>query len=84
VWRYFWHTWSVLASHGLAGGVSRDHGSFSLLAALVRAYVSGMIGLPEILRKRREVFRRRKLTSGEFYSLLRRYRIAAGDLAMRD
>ncbi len=84
LWRFFWHLCSILRRRGLAGGVARDHSAGGLLAALLRAYASGLRGLGGILRKRREVFRRRRITSLDFYALLRKYRISARELALRD
>ncbi|MBP1595323.1 MAG: glycosyl transferase, family 2 [Acidobacteria bacterium] len=84
LWRYLWHFASILRRRGLAGGVAREHSAGSLFLAMVRAYLSGFRGLGWILRKRREVFRSRRLSHGEFYALLRRYRISARELALRD
>jgi GT2 family glycosyltransferase len=84
LWRFLWHAFSILSQRGLAGGVAREHSAFGLLSSLIRAYVSGCAGLPEILKKRRAVFRSRRIGSGEFYRLLRKYRITARELALRD
>lgn len=83
-WRFSWHVWSIVAQRGLAGGVSRDSGAWSLLCATLRAYASGFAGIGGILRKRREVFRSRRIGSVEFLRLMRRYRISARELALRD
>jgi len=84
LWRFFWHVRSMLSERGLAGGVARDHSAWSLMAALLRAYASGMAGSPAVWRKRREVFRNRRLSSAEFRRLLGRHRISARELALRD
>jgi len=83
-WRFFWHVASIFSRRGLAGGVARESSASSLFAAAVRAYVSGFAGIDAILRKRREVFKNRKISSGEFLGLMRQYRISAHDLALRD
>jgi GT2 family glycosyltransferase len=83
-WRFFWHAVSVFRGRGLAGGVTREYSPAALLWAAVRAYASGTAGLLPILRKRREVFRRRRVGTREFLALLRRHRISARELAMRD
>lgn len=83
-WRFVWHAASVLLRRGLAGGVRRDHGARGLAAATVRAYASGVRGIVPILRKRREVFRTRRLGSRAFLRLLWKNRISARELAMRD
>jgi GT2 family glycosyltransferase len=84
LWRFFWHTASIFRKRGLAGGVAREHSAWSLFCSMIRAYVSAVAGLSEILKKRREVFRRRRINSAQFYVLLRRYHISARDLAFRD
>jgi GT2 family glycosyltransferase len=84
LWRFLWHLLSILRRRGLAGGVTREHSAGGLLAALVRAYFSGFGGLGEILRKRREVFRSRRITRTQFFALLCKHRISARELALRD
>jgi GT2 family glycosyltransferase len=84
LWRFCWHISSLFAQRGLAGGVARDHHPAGLAWALVRAYMSGFAGLTMILRKRRDVFQSRKISSMDFLRLIRRYRISARELAMRD
>jgi GT2 family glycosyltransferase len=84
LWRFFWHTASILRRRGLAGGVAREHSAWDLFCSMIRAYVSAVAGLHAILKKRREVFRRRKISNAEFYAMLRRYRISARELAFRD
>ncbi len=84
LWRFVWHVGSLFGQRGLAAGVSREHGRWGLLRACIRAYISGARGLVQILRKRRAVFRRRKLRNHDFYTLVRRYRVSARELALRD
>ena len=84
VWRFFWHAWSIGRRRGLAGGVAREHSAGSLLGALIRAYFSGILGLGPILRKRREIIGNRAISNSEFLRLMRRYRISARELAIRD
>ncbi len=84
LWRFLWHLVSILRRQGLAGGVTREHSAGGLMSALVRAYVSGFGGLGEVLKKRREVFRGRRITFRQFLALACRYRISARELALRD
>jgi GT2 family glycosyltransferase len=84
LWRFFWHAWSIGSRQGLAGGVARENSAGSLLGALVRAYLSGILGLGPILRKRREIVGGRKITNSEFLALMKTYRVSARDLAIRD
>jgi GT2 family glycosyltransferase len=84
LWRFFWHVCSMFSGRGLAGGVAREYSAWSLLVAMIRAYVSGFAGIGNILQKRRQIFRARKIGNAEFYRLLRAYRISARELALRD
>lgn len=84
LWRFLWHLLSIFQRRGLAGNVASQHSSGRLLLALIRAYASGVRGLRPILRKRREVFRRRRISSREFYALITKFRISARELALRD
>ncbi len=84
VWRFFWHAWSIGRGRGLAGGVVREHSAGRLMGALIRAYFSGFLGLGPILRKRREIIGNRSISNSEFLRLMRRYRISARELAIRD
>lgn len=84
LWRFFWHAASIFQGRGLAGRVAREHSAWNLFCSMIRAYVSAVAGLSAILKKRHEVFRRRKISTAEFYALLRRYRISARELAFRD
>ncbi len=84
LWRFLWHAYSILSRRGLAGGVAREHSAWRLFGSLIRAYISACAGFPETWEKRREIFRRRKIDAGEFYRLLRKYRISARELALRD
>ncbi len=84
LWRFFWHVCSILSQRGLAGGVTRDYSAVSLFRATLRAYGSGIAGLGSVIRKRREIFRDRRLSTVEFMRLMREYRISAKELAFRD
>lgn len=84
LWRFAWHLFSILQRRGLAGGVTREHSAGLLFCAMVRAYLSGLHGLGRILRKRSEIFHGKRISSREFYGLLRKYRISARELALRD
>jgi GT2 family glycosyltransferase len=84
LWRMGWHAASIVTKKGLAGGVTRDSGAIDLFIAGFRAYFDAVLGLPEILKKRRAIMRARKITTPEFLRLLRRFRISARELALRD
>lgn len=59
---------------------SRKLSIFTLLKCLLRAHVSGLLGLPRMLAKRKEIERLRKLNRWETVRLLWRYRITLREL----
>ena len=82
--RWFWQAYSVFAAKGAAGRFARQHSKGKLFFILVKAYASGLYGLPRMLRKRWDVRRRKQLTDREFLALLWRFRANARDVALRD
>ena len=70
----------VLAGTG-SGGEFRNSGSRSrLVRAVLRALCDALIGIPRVLKKRREVMLTRRLTDREFARLLARYRLTFREL----
>lgn len=82
--RYFWQAYGVFAGKGTAGSFCNEHSKAQLFLTLVRAYGSALKGLPAMMRKRKMVRCRKRLTDMEFIRLVRRFRISARELALRD
>lgn len=75
LWRYGEQARSVLFSGG-TGGEFRSGGSRgALIKALLKAMLHALFGLPRILRQRRHIMARKRLTMKEFAALLRTYRL---------
>ncbi len=82
--RFFWNAYSVLVSRGSAGHFSANYSKTKLLLILLRAYGSGIRGLPSIIRKRRAIRRRKRMSDGNFIQLIRRFSVSAREIALRD
>src|SRR5262249_10881740 len=82
--RFLWQAYAALRGVGSAGQFTKTHSRAALLGVLVKAYASALRGLPAILKKRRAILARRKISPRAFAALLRRYRAGARDLAMRE
>jgi GT2 family glycosyltransferase len=77
--RYFWH---LFEPRGSAAQFRESGGGSAALAFLaVRAHCSALARLPRLLRKRREVRRRARISSAEFCRLLRHYSIGVREVA---
>jgi GT2 family glycosyltransferase len=84
IWRYCEQMRAVLAGGG-TGGEFRAAGSRrSLVKALLKGICDGLCGLPQTLRKRRQVMANRRLSHQKFSALLRRYRLTFRELLDSD
>ena len=74
----------LTASEQISGGFVRDYSRRELLRILVRSYASALRAAPTMWRKRRAIYRSRRLSRREIYALFIRYRLPARDLAFKD
>ncbi|MCP3175629.1 glycosyltransferase family 2 protein [Desulfuromonas sp. KJ2020] len=80
VWRYLEQAQAVLASRG-TGGEFRDGDSrVELVGALLKGIWDSLRGMPQVLRKRRQLMQMRKLTGREYAQLLRHHGITFKEL----
>jgi len=78
--RYLYSFWSLVARRGDVGRAARHSSVWAMLGAVLRADYRAARQLPRMLRKRRDVARRRRISTREFLQLLRRHQISARDL----
>jgi hypothetical protein len=68
----------------LGGGTGAEFRAGESQAALIRAMLKGIFdslcGAPDMLRKRRQVMKHRRVSASEFSALLRRHRITFREL----
>ncbi len=76
--------YGALTGRGAAGQFVKGGSAAGLLLVLFRAYRDALRGLPAMLRKRREFRRLVRTTPADFHSWLRRFRISAREIALRD
>lgn len=84
LYRYGLQAFAALTGRGASGGFVRDYSHRELLGILARSYVGALRALPGVWRKRREIWRRRRISRREIYALFVRYRLRARDLAFKD
>lgn len=75
--------WTAAAGRGDAAQAAAELSLPRLIQCLMRANLAALAGLPEILRKRRQVRAFRRLSPSETAALLRRYRMPLADLVGR-
>lgn len=82
--RYFWHIYSGLFGVGSAGKFVEQYSTARIIKTLFKAYLSCALGLGNILRKRREIRKKKKVSDRDVYQWIKRYRIKARELALQD
>ena len=82
--RILLQAYGALAGRGAAGAFARQYSPFSLPVILCRAHLSALKGLPRMWRKRREIRRAKIVSNREFYRWLKRFRLSARELALKE
>jgi hypothetical protein len=82
--RYLYQGFGALVGRGASGRFGQGSSPFSLIPILIKAYLSGLEGLPEILRKRKEVQSKKKISNQECYHLFKKYGIKAREIALKE
>lgn len=83
-WRYVLQTYGLLAGRGSVARFAEQSGIFEMITVVIKAYCEALNKLPLMLRKRREIRAGRCISTGEYAGLLKRHRISAGELMLRD
>ena len=78
--RYFEQARAVLSGGGTGGEFRAGDARRQLVKALLKGVFDGLRGMPRMLRKRRQVMKKRRLPMRELHGLLRRYRISFREL----
>jgi GT2 family glycosyltransferase len=84
LWRYFYQGFGTVVGRGASGRFGRESSSFLLIFILMKAYLSGLRGLPAILRKRKEVQSKKRMSNWEVFSLFKKYGIKAREIAFKE
>lgn len=80
--RYFWHLVDLAGGHGKAAEFRRREGSpWKLPWLVLKAHLDLLASLPALLRQRREIARRRRISAAEFRALLRRFAMPVRQVA---
>jgi GT2 family glycosyltransferase len=84
LWRYFYQGFGAMVGRGASGRFGRESSPLLLVTILIKAYLSGLIGLPGILRKRKDVQSKKKISNQECYYLFKKYGIRAKEIAFKE
>ncbi len=87
-----WHTlkrlvlqaFGAISGRGAAGKFTDSRSPLLLVWLLIKADFAALIGAPKMLRKRRAYRKIRKMKPGEIRRLLKKFRISAKEIALKD
>ena len=84
VWRYIIQIYSLFSGRGSVARLAEGTKRWRLISIVIRAYWGALIRLPYTLKKRKKIWDSKRLTSKEYSNLLKKYRITAKELMLRD
>ena len=82
--RYFYQALGALTGKGAAGKFTKEVNKLELIKILIKANISAFLGLPKMLKKRKEIMKKKRISNRELYTLLKRFGISARTIAMKE
>jgi GT2 family glycosyltransferase len=83
-WRYMLQAYGAFSGKGAAGRFTSDFSKIKLIKILIKVYLSLWKQLPLMLRKRRVIQEKRRISSQDVFKLVRRFGISAKEIALRE
>jgi hypothetical protein len=80
--RYVYQAIGTLTGKGAAGKFTKKANKPLLMYILIKANVSAFIGLPKMLKKRREIMKKMRVSNRDLYLIIKRFGIGAKEIAM--
>ncbi len=84
LWRYVLQAYGAFTGRGAAGRFTSDFSKTALVKILIKVYLSIWRSLPVMIRKRRAIQKKKRISNKEVYRLLRQYGISARQIALRE
>lgn len=83
-WRYMVQVYGIIAGKGAGARFAEGFSRFGLVSILFKAYLDAFLGITGMYKKRQGIQRSRKVSTSEFGRLLRKHRLSASDLGLKD
>ena len=81
--RYLMQFYAARRHLGISAEFVKEYSWFELALILARAYGAALLRLPTLVRQRRELHRRRRISKEEWYRLFSRFKLDAIELALK-
>ncbi len=82
--RYFYQGIGTLIRRGASGRFGEESSPLLLIPIVLKAFLSGLNGLPLVLRKRKAIQRKRRISGEECFRLFKKYGIKAKEIAFKE
>jgi GT2 family glycosyltransferase len=82
--RYCFQTYGVLAKKGAAGRFTDKAPKLQLAQILIKANISAIRGLPKMLKKRRKVFTKKRISNSEISEVFKKYGMSAKTISLKE
>ena len=82
--RYFYQGIGMVIRRGASGRFGEQSSPLLLVFIVLKALISGLTGLPAILRKRKEIQNKKIISDAECFRLFRKYGIKAKEIAFME
>jgi GT2 family glycosyltransferase len=83
-WRYLLQTYGAFIGRGAAGRFSGDFSKRELVKILMRVYLSLWKTFPLMLKKRRIIQKKKRISNRQVYRLIRQFGISAKEIAFKE
>ena len=83
-YRYAMHFRGAVSGKGSSGRFAKEYSLPRLFGTVLGAECAALAGIPRVLRNRMADRRIRRITAGQFRSLLRRFSMSAKEVALKD
>lgn len=83
-WRYIVQLYGLISGRGSVARFAEGEGTLRLIRVVCRAYLGAFAALPEMLKKRKDIWNSRRLPVREYVRLLKKHRISAGELMLKE
>jgi GT2 family glycosyltransferase len=84
LWRFVLQGYGALAGRGAAGKFRQEYSGIHLLRILVQAYISAILGLPKMWKKRKKIKKLTRVNEKEILSWFKRFGISAREISLKE
>lgn len=81
--RYFFQAWGALSGQGAAGAFVKETSKWGLIKVLLSSNTSALLGLPKMLKKRREIQKNRTISTKDVKALFKLYGMSPRKIALK-